>query len=152
MGKLEKSLNDTIEEILTIAPKTTVAKIATMLGVSRRSITRTRAWGNRVKGQGSRKKVRGDRKPDAPVTKNLKKGLQGQAKFIGVVVRNTLKEYHDKHLTDVEMKDVLDAIYTALYSVNHYKKSSSTENFIRIHSPHVEEIEGEVELLEEFEE
>ena len=64
MGKLEKSLNETIEEILQIAPKTTVAKIATMLGVSRRAVSRTTAWKNRVKGQGIRKKKKGGVKTD----------------------------------------------------------------------------------------
>ena len=149
MGKLEKSLNETIEDILKIAPKTTVAKIATMLGVSRRAVTRCNAWKNRVK-VGGRKSVRVSRKPDTPVDRNLKKGLQEQAKFIGVVVCNTLKEYHNKEISEAEMKDVLDAIYTALYSVNHYKEPG-TEEFIRIHSPHVEEIEGDAEFLEGFE-
>jgi len=56
MGKLEKSLNDTVEEILKIAPEMTVAKIASMLGVNRRSINRTDAWENRKKVRGWRKK------------------------------------------------------------------------------------------------
>ena len=47
MGKLEKSLNETVEDILKIAPKTTVAKIATLLGVNRRSVYRTKAWTSR---------------------------------------------------------------------------------------------------------
>jgi len=54
MGQLEKSLNDTVEDILKIAPEMTVAKIASMLGVNRRSINRTDAWGNRKKGWGGR--------------------------------------------------------------------------------------------------
>jgi len=37
-------------------PIMTVAKIASMLGVNRRSINRTDAWGNRRKGWGWRKK------------------------------------------------------------------------------------------------
>ena len=151
MGKLEKSLNDTIEEILKIAPKTTVAKIATMLGVSRRSISRTKAWVSRGH-TGERKKKGEHKKPGTPVTRNLKKGLQGQAKFIGAVVRNTLKEYHDKHLSDKEMKDVLDAIYTALYSFNYYKESDSADEFIKSHSLQVQEIEEEIKLLAGFEE
>ena len=42
MGKLEKSLNDTIEDILKIDPKITMAKIARMLGVNVRFVGRTR--------------------------------------------------------------------------------------------------------------
>ena len=43
MAKLEKSLNETVEDILKISPKTTVAEIASMLGVNSRSINRTDA-------------------------------------------------------------------------------------------------------------
>jgi len=55
MGKLEKSLNDTIAEILEISPKITVAKIAKLSGVNPRSINRTNAWKNRKKFRGPRK-------------------------------------------------------------------------------------------------
>ena len=107
MAKLEKSLNDTVEDILKIDPKITMAKVVSMLGVNSRSITRTKAWGNRVKA-GGRKKSDGNKKSDTSVDRNLKKGLQGQAKFIGVVVQNTLEEYHDKPLSGKEIKDVID--------------------------------------------
>ena len=50
MGKLEKSLNDTVEEILGISPKMTVAKIAKLIEVNPRSIYRTKAWKGRKKG------------------------------------------------------------------------------------------------------
>lgn len=58
MGKLEKSLNETVEDILKIAPRTTVAKIARLLGVNRRSIYRTKAWMSRKKGKGTGRKRR----------------------------------------------------------------------------------------------
>jgi len=45
----------------------------------------------------------------------------------------------------------IDAIYTALYSGNYYKQSSSAVEFIRFHAKQVQGIEGEVEFLEEFE-
>ena len=61
MGKLEKSLNETVEEILKISPKITVAKVASMLGVNSRSINRTDAWKNREKFTGRRKRVRGNK-------------------------------------------------------------------------------------------
>jgi len=56
MGKLEKTLNETVEEILKISPKITVAKIVSMLGVNSRSVNRTDAWKNREKFGGRRKK------------------------------------------------------------------------------------------------
>ena len=58
--------------------------------------------------------------PDTPVDKTLQEGLKEQAMLIAVVVQNTLREYHSKHLSDQAIKDVIDAIYTALYSVNYY--------------------------------
>ena len=62
MAQLEKSLNETVEDILKIAPESTVAKIASMLGVNRRSINRTDAWGNREKfGDRKKKKMSGVR-------------------------------------------------------------------------------------------
>ena len=42
MGKLEKSLNDTVEEILGISPKMTVAKIAKLVEVNPRTIIELR--------------------------------------------------------------------------------------------------------------
>ena len=149
MAKLEKSLNDTIEEILQIAPKTTVAKISTMLGVSRRSITRTKAWVSRVKTGGRRKKEY--KKPNAPLERTPKEALQGQAKFIAVVVHNILEEYYNNPLADNEMKDVIDAVYTALYAINYYKDSSSAEEFFRLHANQVQKIDAEAEFLDEFE-
>jgi hypothetical protein len=55
MGKLEKSLNETAEEILEISPKITVEKIAKLSGVNPRSISRTNAWKNRKRVRGPRK-------------------------------------------------------------------------------------------------
>ena len=80
--------------------------------------------------------------PDTPVDKTLQEGLKEQAKLIAVAVHNALKEYHSKHLSDKEIKDVIDAIYTALYSVNYYKESSEAEEFIRFHAKQVQGIEG----------
>jgi len=56
MAKLGKPLNETVEEILKISPKMTVAKIASMLGVNSRCVNRTDAWKNRKKGGGGRRK------------------------------------------------------------------------------------------------
>jgi len=88
---------------------------------------------------------------DTPVDKTLQKGLKEQSKLIAVVVHNTLMEYHSKQLSDKEMKDVIEAIYTALYSVNYYKESSEAEEFLRFHAKQVQKIKGEVGLLEGFE-
>jgi len=88
--------------------------------------------------------------PDTPVDKTLQEGLKEQAKLIAVAVHNTLKEYHSKHLSDKEIKDVIDAIYTALYSVNYYKESSEAAEFLRFHAKQIQEIKGEVGLLEGF--
>jgi len=89
--------------------------------------------------------------PDTPVDKTLQEGLKEQAKLIAVVVQNTLRGYHSNHLSDKEIKDVIDAIYTALYSVNYYKESNRAEGFLGFHAKQVQEIKGEVALLEGFE-
>ena len=68
-----------------------------------------------------------------------------------MVVQNTLRGHHSKHLSDKEIIDVIDAIYTTLYSVNYYKESSKAEEFLRLHVKQVQEIEGEVGLLAGFE-
>jgi len=77
--------------------------------------------------------------------------LQEQAKIIGLVVRNVLQECHSKHLSKHQIKDVIDAIYTALYSVNYYKESSCAEEFLKFHVNQLQEIEGEVGFLKDFE-
>jgi len=89
--------------------------------------------------------------PDTPVDKTLQEGLKEQSKLIAVVVQNTLRGHHNKHLSDKEIIDVIDAIYTAFYSVHYYKESSSAVEFLRSHAEQVQEIEGEVGFLDEFE-
>ena len=86
-----------------------------------------------------------------PVDRTLKEGFQGQAKIIGLVVRNVLKEYYSQNISKNQMKDVVDAIFTALHSINYYKESSSAEEFLRFHVNQIQEIEDEVEFLEDFE-
>ena len=89
--------------------------------------------------------------PDTPVDKTLQEGLKEQSKLIAVVVQDTLQEYHSKHLSDKEMKDIIDAVYTAFYSVHYYKESSSAVEFLRSHAEQVQEMKGKVGLLEGFE-
>src|SRR5687767_7876176 len=63
----------------------------------------------------------------------LSEETQHYAKYIAIVVRNAMEDYHVKHLSDEQMKElnpiIRNAIATALHAFNHYEQSPAARRF-----------------------
>lgn len=82
------------------------------------------------------------------------KGMQDFSKYIAIVVRNAMEDFHHKNLSDEQMKElnpiIRNAIYTAVYAREAYKKSKSSMNFVEFHLMSIPKYWEEPELLEGF--
>jgi hypothetical protein len=65
-------------------------------------------------------------------------GRKTNAKYIAMVVRNAMEDFHTKHLSDAQMKElnpiIRNAIYTALYALELHSVFWRAESFIRNHA------------------
>jgi hypothetical protein len=56
------------------------------------------------------------------------------AMYIAMVVRNAMEDFHSKHLSDKQMKElnpiIRNAIYTALHASDNYEKSNAAKKFV----------------------
>lgn len=72
---------------------------------------------------------------EKPDSKMIIEELKDQSKYIAIVVRNSLEDFHCKHLTDKQMKElnpiIRNAIYTALYTMAFSKDSDKAKEFMR---------------------
>lgn len=79
--------------------------------------------GNRV-----RRKAAGEIKPKAS------KETQSMATYLAMVVRNEMENFHAKHLSDEQMKElnpiIRNAICTALYAFDNYDESVGAKAFV----------------------
>ena len=89
---------------------------------------------------------------DSQVDKEIQEGMKYQSKYISIVIRNAMEDFHSKHLTDAQMKElnplIRNAVYTALYAMQYYKDSLRMREFV---GSQVEMIPGyweEPELIE----
>ena len=71
--------------------------------------------------------------------------------FIAMVVRNAMEDFHSKHLTDEQMKElnpiIRNAICTALHAFNNYSSEPPAKRFIDHHLPMVPSYWESPELL-----
>jgi hypothetical protein len=62
-------------------------------------------------------------------------GVRQFVKYISIVVRNAMEDFHDAHLSDAQMKElnpiIRNAIYTALYAFETCERSKKAEPFVR---------------------
>jgi len=72
---------------------------------------------------------------DSPDIKAIIEGLKDQSKYIAIVVRNSMEDFHCKHLTDKQMRElnpiIRNGIYTALYSMVFHKDSEKANQFLK---------------------
>jgi hypothetical protein len=76
-------------------------------------------------------------KKQAPRQKNTprpSKQMQTTAMYIASVVRNAMEDFHCRHLSDEQMKElnpiIRDAICTALFAQENYHRSIAAQNFV----------------------
>ena len=73
------------------------------------------------------------------------------AKYIAIVVRNAMEDFHCKHLSDEQMKElnpiIRNAIYTAIYAREKCGKSDPLKFFVDYHLMSIPKYWEEPELL-----
>jgi hypothetical protein len=60
--------------------------------------------------------------------------MQTYARYIAMVVRNTMEDFHCKHLSDEQMKElnplIRNAIYTAIYGFMTAERSAKSKRYV----------------------
>ncbi len=82
--------------------------------------------------------------------------MQAFSKYIAIVVRNAMEDFHCKHLSDEQMKElnpiIRNAIYTAMYAYEASEKSDMSKGFVEFHLLSIPKYWEEPELLKSFRE
>lgn len=75
--------------------------------------------------------------PD-PDDKSSDEQLTMTTLYMSMVVRNALEDFHCRHLSDAQMKElnplIREAIYNALYAYSHFETSSRAQRFVQYHT------------------
>ena len=73
------------------------------------------------------------------------------AKYIAMVVRNAMEDFHCEHLSDKQMKElnpiIRNAIYTAIYAYETHKQSDLSKHFVDYHFMSIPKYWEEPELV-----
>ena len=73
------------------------------------------------------------------------------AKYIAIVVRNLMEDFHCKHLSDEQMKKlnpiIRNAIYTTIYTYEPHTQSDPSRQFVEYHLMSIPKYWEEPELL-----
>ena len=76
------------------------------------------------------------------------------AMFLAMVVRNAMEDFHCKHLTDVQMKElnpiIRNAIFTGLHALEHVDESETALAFVNFQEMVMPSYWEEPELTEDF--
>jgi len=82
------------------------------------------------------------------------KNSQEMAKFLAMVVRNAIEDFHHRHLSDEQMKElnpiVRNAIYTGLQALRHYDRSEGARSFVDFQNRLIPKYWEQPELLTDF--
>ena len=77
---------------------------------------------------------------------------QNWAKYIAIVVRNAMEDFHHKNLSDEQMRElnpiIRNAIYSALYSYEKREESRKAESFVEYNMSMIPDYWEAPELLE----
>ena len=82
------------------------------------------------------------------------KTSQQMAMFLTMVVRNAMEDFHHKHLSDEQMKElnpiIRNAICTGLHAIRYYDKSEGARAFVDFHTISIPKYWEQPELLADF--
>ena len=82
------------------------------------------------------------------------KNLQEMAMFLAMIVRNAVEDFHHRHLSDQQMKElnpiVRNAIYTGLQALRHYDRSEGARAFADFQKMLIPKYWEQPELLTDF--
>lgn len=84
----------------------------------------------------------------------LSEANEHMAKYVAMVVRNALEDFHCEHLTDEQMKQlnplIRNAIATALHAFDHYERSAAAHEFVDYQFPSIPKYWEPPEMLEGY--
>jgi len=76
------------------------------------------------------------------------------AMFLAMVVRNAMEDFHHRHLSDEQMKElnpiIRNAIYTGLQALRHYFRSEGARSFVNFQKKLIPNYWEQPELLTDF--
>jgi hypothetical protein len=82
------------------------------------------------------------------------KNSQEMAMFLAMVVRNAMEDFHHRHLSDEQMKElnpiIRNAIYTGLQALRHYDRSEAARSFADFQNMLIPKYWEQPELLTDF--
>ncbi len=89
---------------------------------------------------------------------NKKKGRadadRTMATYIARVVRNAMEDFHARHLSDAQMKELIpiirNAVYTALYAARQASKSKGARAFVRFQTTLIPHFWEDRQLLDDY--
>jgi hypothetical protein len=80
--------------------------------------------------------------------------VQELAMYLASVVRNAMEDFHCRHLSDEQMKElnpiIRNAIYTALYARENYGQSVAAQNFVDFSVRLIPDYWEEPTLIDDF--
>src|SRR5438105_11649432 len=80
--------------------------------------------------------------------------VEEMAMFIAMVVRNAMEDFHCRHLSDDQMKElnpiIRNAICTALHAINRSSVSKGAKSFVDFHTGMIPKYWERPVLLEDF--
>ncbi len=83
-------------------------------------------------------------------------GMQEFSKYIAIVVRNAMEDFHCTHLSDKQMKElnpiIRNVIYTAIYAYEASEKSNMSKAFVEFHLLSIPKYWEKPQLLDGFKE
>lgn len=76
------------------------------------------------------------------------------AKCIAMVIRNAMEDFHVRHLTDDQMKElnpiVRNAVFTALHALRHRQSSEAAQSFMIFQERMIPKYWEEPQLLDDY--
>ena len=76
------------------------------------------------------------------------------ARYIAMVIRNAIEDFHCRHLTDDQMRElnplVRNAVATAMHAFDHYERSSAAMEFVDYHFRSIPKYWEPAKLLEGY--
>ncbi len=82
------------------------------------------------------------------------KNSQEMAMFLAMAVRNAMEDFHHRHLSDEQMKElnpiIRNAIYTGLQALRHYDRSECAQSFTDFQKMLIPKYWEQPELLSDF--
>ena len=79
---------------------------------------------------------------------------RAMAKFIAIVIRNAMEDFHAKYLTDAQMKELnqilRNAVFTSLQAMKHATESEGARAFVNFQIGLIPDYWEDPELLDDY--